>query len=63
LETILLVFGRELQKGASMIESIIEWSIRNRFLVILASLLLGIAGVRAMVTTPVDAIPDLSEKG
>ncbi|MBX6312213.1 MAG: efflux RND transporter permease subunit [Isosphaeraceae bacterium] len=44
-----------------MIESIIEWSIRNRFLVILATLLLGIAGVRALLTMPVDAIPDLSE--
>ncbi len=44
-----------------MIESIIEWSIRNRYLVILASLALGLAGVRAMLTTPVDAIPDLSE--
>jgi Cu(I)/Ag(I) efflux system membrane protein CusA/SilA len=44
-----------------MIESVIEWSIRNRFLVILASVLLGVAGVRAMLTTPVDAIPDLSE--
>ena len=44
-----------------MIESIIEWSIRNRFLVILASLVLGVAGVRAMLTMPVDAIPDLSE--
>ena len=44
-----------------MIESIIEWSIRNRFLVILASLALGVAGVRAMLTMPVDAIPDLSE--
>ena len=44
-----------------MIESIIEWSIRNRYLVILAALVLGIAGVRAMMTTPVDAIPDLSE--
>src|SRR5436305_1961779 len=44
-----------------MIESIIEWSIRNRFLVILASLLLGVAGVRALLTMPVDAIPDLSE--
>jgi copper/silver efflux system protein len=44
-----------------MIESIIEWSIRNRFLVILGSLMLGIAGVRAMLTMPVDAIPDLSE--
>ena len=44
-----------------MIESIIEWSIRNRFLVILGWLALGIAGVRAMMTMPVDAIPDLSE--
>jgi copper/silver efflux system protein len=44
-----------------VIESIIEWSIRNRFLVILASLVLGVAGVRAMLTMPVDAIPDLSE--
>jgi copper/silver efflux system protein len=44
-----------------MIESIIEWSIRNRFLVILGSLLLGIAGVRAMLSMPLDAIPDLSE--
>src|SRR4029077_16631086 len=44
-----------------MIESVIEWSIRNRFLVILAWILLGVAGVRAMLTMPVDAIPDLSE--
>ncbi len=44
-----------------MIESIIEWSIRNRYLVIVASLALALAGVRAMLTTPVDAIPDLSE--
>ena len=44
-----------------MIESIIEWSIRNRFLVILAALFVGIFGVRAMMTMPVDAIPDQSE--
>ncbi len=44
-----------------MIERIIEWSIRNRYLVILAALALGIAGVRAALTMPVDAIPDLSE--
>src|ERR1700709_2255773 len=44
-----------------MIESLIEWSIRNRFLVIIASLVLGVAGFRAMLTMPVDAIPDLSE--
>jgi Cu(I)/Ag(I) efflux system membrane protein CusA/SilA len=44
-----------------MIGAIIEWSIRNRYLVILASIALGIAGFRAMLTMPVDAIPDLSE--
>jgi Cu(I)/Ag(I) efflux system membrane protein CusA/SilA len=44
-----------------MIEGIIEWSIRNRYLVILAALALGVLGGRAMITMPVDAIPDLSE--
>src|SRR5882724_4662175 len=44
-----------------MIEGIIEWSIRNRYLVILASIALGVAGFRALMTMPVDAIPDLSE--
>src|SRR6516165_6861521 len=44
-----------------MIEAVIEWSIRNRYLVILASLFLAVAGIRAMFTMPVDAIPDLSE--
>ena len=44
-----------------MIEKIIEWSIRNRYLVILAALVLGVLGGRAMMTMPVDAIPDLSE--
>src|SRR4051812_43988792 len=44
-----------------MIERIIEWSIRNRYLVILAALALGVAGARALMTMPVDAIPDLSE--
>jgi Cu(I)/Ag(I) efflux system membrane protein CusA/SilA len=44
-----------------MIESIIEWSVRNRYVVILASLALAVAGARAMLTMPVDAIPDLSE--
>ena len=44
-----------------MIEGIVEWSIRNRFLVILASIAVGVAGFRALMTMPVDAIPDLSE--
>ena len=44
-----------------MIEHIIEASIRNRFLVLIATALLTVAGVFALYHTPVDAIPDLSE--
>ncbi len=44
-----------------MINQIIEWSLRNRFLVVCGTLLLAGLGVRALYETPVDAIPDLSE--
>jgi Cu(I)/Ag(I) efflux system membrane protein CusA/SilA len=44
-----------------MIEKVIEWSLRNRFLVLCATLLLTILGIRAVFQTPVDAIPDLTE--
>lgn len=44
-----------------MIEQLIEASIRNRFLVLIATAMLTIAGIHAMFQTPVDAIPDLSE--
>src|SRR6058998_98667 len=44
-----------------MINRIIEWSLRNRFLVGCATLLLIGWGVRSVYRTPVDAIPDLSE--
>ncbi|MGA2867890.1 MAG: CusA/CzcA family heavy metal efflux RND transporter [Verrucomicrobiota bacterium] len=44
-----------------MINRIIEWSLRNRFLVICGALLLAGFGIRALYQTPVDAIPDLSE--
>jgi Cu(I)/Ag(I) efflux system membrane protein CusA/SilA len=44
-----------------MIERIIEFSARNRFLVLLAYLLIAGWGVWSVATTPVDAIPDLSE--
>ncbi len=44
-----------------MIANLIEWSLRNRFLV-LCGLLLSVAwGVKSLYSTPVDAIPDLSE--
>jgi copper/silver efflux system protein len=44
-----------------MIERIITFSARNRFLVLLTYALVVGAGVWAVWTTPVDAIPDLSE--
>src|SRR6476659_1105445 len=44
-----------------MIERIIEFSIRNRFLVLILACALTVAGVFAVLNTPVDAIPDLSE--
>jgi Cu(I)/Ag(I) efflux system membrane protein CusA/SilA len=44
-----------------MIEGIIAWSLKNRFLVACAALLLITLGVRAVYLTPVDAIPDLTE--
>ena len=44
-----------------MINSIIDWSIRNRFLVLLVTALLAAWGVYAVRHTPLDAIPDLSD--
>jgi Cu(I)/Ag(I) efflux system membrane protein CusA/SilA len=44
-----------------MIERIIEWCARNRFLVIVAYLAVTGFGIWAAATMPVDAIPDLSE--
>src|SRR5271155_478148 len=44
-----------------MIERIIEGSIRNRFLVLVIAGALTVCGIYAMLNTPVDAIPDLSE--
>lgn len=44
-----------------MIEYLIDWSIRNRFLVVLLSVILLVTGVYALKETPVDAIPDLSD--
>ena len=44
-----------------MINRVIEWSLRNRVLVVCAAFLLAGFGVHALYQTPVDAIPDLSE--
>lgn len=44
-----------------MIARIIDWSGRNRWMVLIVSLLLAAVGVWAARTSPLDAIPDLSD--
>lgn len=44
-----------------MLNKIIEWSLNNRFIVILATVFVLAAGYLAVRTTPLDAIPDLSD--
>lgn len=44
-----------------MIAKIINWSIHNRFLVLLGTIALMAAGLYGVKNTPVDALPDLSD--
>jgi Cu(I)/Ag(I) efflux system membrane protein CusA/SilA len=44
-----------------MLSRIIEWSVRHRLAVLIGTAALTVAGVWAMLRTPVDAIPDLSD--
>jgi Cu(I)/Ag(I) efflux system membrane protein CusA/SilA len=44
-----------------MIDRIIEWSARNRILVVIAAVVATLAGLYSMRTIPLDAIPDLSD--
>ncbi|HGN3210087.1 TPA: efflux RND transporter permease subunit [Pseudomonas aeruginosa] len=44
-----------------MIARLIHWSISNRFSVLIATVLLAAWGVVSLVSTPLDALPDLSD--
>ena len=44
-----------------MIEAIIRWSVKARGLVVVVALVLTVIGIGAVRTTPVDALPDLSD--
>ncbi|MGH7719822.1 MAG: efflux RND transporter permease subunit, partial [Gemmatimonadaceae bacterium] len=44
-----------------MLKRIIEWSVAHKLAVLLGAAVLTIAGLWAMLNTPVDAIPDLSD--
>src|SRR6266404_6034601 len=47
--------------GEAMIARLIRWSITNRFLVLLATVMISAWGVWSLYRTPLDAIPDLSD--
>lgn len=51
--------GTDLKK--KMVHKIIEWSMRNRFIVLILSIGLFVWGVFSVQKNPIDAIPDLSE--
>ena len=53
--------GKGLVKVINMLSKIIEWSARNVFLVLLATLAIIGGGIYAVVKTPLDALPDLSD--
>ncbi len=44
-----------------MLKRIIEWSVANKLIVVLFSIALSVAGVLAIRSTPLEALPDLSD--
>jgi Cu(I)/Ag(I) efflux system membrane protein CusA/SilA len=44
-----------------MLARLIEWSARNSFLVLLATVFVTLGGIYAVMHTPLDALPDLSD--
>ena len=44
-----------------MLNTLIDWSAKNRFLILLTTLFIIIAGIWSIAKTPLDAIPDLSD--
>ena len=52
---------REPHEGEAMIDRIIDFSVRNKFLVLLLVGAAALAGARALRNVPLDAIPDLGD--
>jgi Cu(I)/Ag(I) efflux system membrane protein CusA/SilA len=44
-----------------VIAALIRWSVANRFLVLIATVFIVVAGVFSVLRTPLDALPDLSD--
>ena len=50
-----------MQNEDVLIKRVIDWSLHNRLLVLIFSLILALAGIYALRDMTVDAIPDLSD--
>jgi Cu(I)/Ag(I) efflux system membrane protein CusA/SilA len=48
-------------RDIDVLASLIRWSIHNRFLVLMTTVLMAAWGVHATLSTPLDALPDLSD--
>ena len=44
-----------------MLNALIAWSARNKFLVVILTVFITLAGIYAVLKTPLDALPDLSD--
>ena len=44
-----------------MLEKLIDWSIHNKFMVVLATVFMIVGGIYSLKNIPIDAIPDLSD--
>ena len=51
----------ENQNKEGLISKLIEWSLNNKFIVILFTIALILGGIWAVYNTKIDAIPDLSD--
>jgi Cu(I)/Ag(I) efflux system membrane protein CusA/SilA len=50
-----------MREATDMLARLIEWSLRNAFLVLAMALAVTVAGIYAVAKTPLDALPDLSD--
>ena len=50
---------RDPSKG--WVASLITWSIQNKLLVLIGAVVLLVGGVRAVQSTPLDAVPDMTD--
>ncbi|MDE1943814.1 MAG: efflux RND transporter permease subunit, partial [Betaproteobacteria bacterium] len=44
-----------------MIARLLGWSVTNRLFIVLAAIALSVTGIWAVRSTPIDALPDLSD--